>query len=294
MFRPLFRRRFLLAALMLAPAPACDGGDGKAVGSAVFGDTQTATDAGAGATGATGQGASAELEPDAGSDASGEGMGSSIDTEAASWEAPDAGGDGQSDPEALDASFDANDANDAKNANAPPSPDAASPAGSVEGGQLEGITAAHNAVRARTGAEPPLPELTWSPEIAALAQQWADELADNCGTIAHSGRTGYGENIAAAIGSPSLMPAEPEKIVEGWASEIACYDYGPFMLGDACDMECAEGLNTNGCGHYTQLIWRKTLEVGCAVSTCSLESAEMEIWVCNYSPQGNFVGQTPY
>ena len=45
-----------------------------------------------------------------------------------------------------------------------------------------------------------------------------------------------------------------------------------------------------GSGHYTQIVWRSTVEVGCAVARSGLH----EVWVCRYSPPGNVVGQRPY
>jgi pathogenesis-related protein 1 len=44
------------------------------------------------------------------------------------------------------------------------------------------------------------------------------------------------------------------------------------------------------CGHYTQIVWRDTTSVGCAAQSCP----QGEIWVCDYSPPGNYVGQHPY
>ncbi len=44
------------------------------------------------------------------------------------------------------------------------------------------------------------------------------------------------------------------------------------------------------CGHYTQIVWRGTTTLGCAVARSSFR----EVWVCEYSPAGNIVGQRPY
>jgi len=44
------------------------------------------------------------------------------------------------------------------------------------------------------------------------------------------------------------------------------------------------------CGHYTQIVWRDTKQVGCGVA----RDNRREIWVCNYDPPGNWVGHRPY
>ena len=50
---------------------------------------------------------------------------------------------------------------------------------------------------------------------------------------------------------------------------------------------CASGAV---CGHYTQVVWKNTKLVGCGIASCG----NSEIWVCNYSPPGNYVGERPY
>jgi len=47
--------------------------------------------------------------------------------------------------------------------------------------------------------------------------------------------------------------------------------------------------NWSDVGHYTQVIWKNTTEVGCGVA----RSNQGEIWVCNYNPPGNYQGQNP-
>jgi hypothetical protein len=39
-------------------------------------------------------------------------------------------------------------------------------------------------------------------------------------------------------------------------------------------------------GHFTQVVWRETTQMGCATATCR----GMDIWVCEYDPPGNVQG----
>ena len=71
---------------------------------------------------------------------------------------------------------------------------------------------------------------------------------------------------------------------ELWVSERDCYTYGTFMRGDDCSGSCS------GCGHYTQVVWERSRRLGCGVATCGGSS----VWVCNYDPPGNVLGQAPY
>ncbi len=158
---------------------------------------------------------------------------------------------------------------------------------------MAGMTDAHNLVRAEVDTDEPLPELSWSPELAEYAQEWADYLAEDC-SPRHRDTSDYGENIATFGAAPNWPDMTPEDAVRGWAEEINCWEYGQFMRTDSCDMQCTAALNASGCGHYTQLVWRETTEVGCGMSRCSQGQFNTEIWVCNYGPAGNWVGQFPY
>jgi pathogenesis-related protein 1 len=176
-------------------------------------------------------------------------------------------------------------------------------AGSGETGRLVGITAAHNAVRAMVSKQPPLPPLTWSPTIAAYAQEWATEQASNPSTCAQPvhrsmtdlGIKGYGENLAAFFGQGQVANVSTEQqAVDGWASEVACWTYGTIEGTEKCDMTCTTNLYSDGCGHYTQIVWRQSLELGCGVATCKSGQDTVDIWICNYSPPGNVRGMAPY
>jgi hypothetical protein len=43
-------------------------------------------------------------------------------------------------------------------------------------------------------------------------------------------------------------------------------------------------------GHYTQMIWRGTTRIGCALAS----SRRWDVLVCRYGPPGNFIGEMPY
>jgi pathogenesis-related protein 1 len=170
--------------------------------------------------------------------------------------------------------------------------------GDAETGRLVGITAAHNAVRASVQTSPPLSPVTWNPTIAAYAQQWADELATtSCGSPHHRSssdlrQVGYGENLAAFSSTGAGSTAQ--EAVDGWSSEVSCYTLGTVAGTEQCDVGCYTRLNSDGCGHYTQIVWRGTTEIGCGVASCKQGAFTTDIWICNYKPPGNIVGQTPY
>jgi pathogenesis-related protein 1 len=180
-----------------------------------------------------------------------------------------------------------------------------------ETGREVGMTAAHNAVRAMVQTTPALPELVWSTTLAEYAQQWATQLASSASTCAapvHRTEAeleakGYGENLAAFEGgsfggiggmTSSAPVSTAQQAVNGWAGEVACWTYGKFMSTDKCDMTCTTNMHSDGCGHYTQIVWRKTMQLGCGVATCMNGKATEDIWICNYAPAGNIVGQLPY
>lgn len=141
---------------------------------------------------------------------------------------------------------------------------------------MKGITDRHNHWRNKVGVKP----LTWSKELEDFAQKWANELARRGCDMEHRPNGGpwdgskYGENIYWSDG----MKNNGDNVVDEWASEIQYFD---TKTG-----KCKGGV----CGHYTQVVWSNTTQVGCGMAKCGSQ----EIWVCNYSPPGNYIGQKPY
>jgi hypothetical protein len=165
-----------------------------------------------------------------------------------------------------------------------------------ESGVFEGTVAAHNQARAEVDVTPPLPEMVWSDELAVVAQDWADTLVDseNCGTIFHRPNNSYGENIALTGGFGASDPFTGPEAVAMWVAEIECYTYGTIAQTEQCEPSCIAAQNSNGCGHYTQVVWEDTTAVGCGYGTCSDGGTTIEVIVCNYDPPGNYIGETPY
>ena len=140
-----------------------------------------------------------------------------------------------------------------------------------------------NAVRAAltrpanyTGTWAPLPEASWSDTVATSAHAWADHLAtdSNCGLVHESQRT-YGENLAMGTN------LGPQEAVDMWASEQSLYTWSPTYS--------SADFNT-GSGHYTQLVWRRSTQVGCGSATCG----RVVVISCRFSPPGNYIGQAVY
>jgi pathogenesis-related protein 1 len=127
---------------------------------------------------------------------------------------------------------------------------------------------AHNSVRASQG----VPPLRWSDELAEYAQKWANALIAS-GKFAHHGNSPYGENLFEISGGS----ATAQDVVLAWAAESKSYNY----RNNTC---------SGRCGHYTQLVWRDTKMVGCGMA----RDSRREVWVCDYEPHGNIVGERPY
>jgi pathogenesis-related protein 1 len=125
---------------------------------------------------------------------------------------------------------------------------------------------AHNKVRASHCA----PALTWSTELAAVAQKWANTLKSKGCVFGHSPQQKFGENLAA--GTSGAL--DPESTVGMWYDEIKLYKFpaGGFSMQT---------------GHFTQVVWTTTKQVGCGQVTCGGN----DIYVCNYDPPGNWEGQ---
>jgi hypothetical protein len=136
------------------------------------------------------------------------------------------------------------------------------------------LLAAHNAERQRLGIGP----LVWSAKLAHHARTWSQSLAV-ADMIEHS--------VSAADGS------EGENLWFGARDAYTVKEMVGFFIGEGRKFKrgvfpkvSATG-RWEDVGHYTQLIWQDTREVGCALTS----NPRRDVLVCRYWPMGNIVGQ---
>jgi len=157
----------------------------------------------------------------------------------------------------------------------------------------------HNEKRAKiangeeTGALISLPtgsnmrQLTWNEDLAKVAQQWADQCIfehDQMDQRAISDDLTVGQNIYIDF-SPKLDESTVpiENAIEGWYNEVKDYN-GPV---DAY-------VFTHATGHFTQLVWAETSEVGCGYTIWKEDDKWSRMIVCNYADAGNWEGEPMY
>jgi Cysteine-rich secretory protein family. len=57
------------------------------------------------------------------------------------------------------------------------------------------------------------------------------------------------------------------------------------------DFDNVDRSGNNGSGHFTQLVWKESTEVGCGKGYQARDGLQFEYVVCQYSPAGNFMGK---
>jgi hypothetical protein len=136
----------------------------------------------------------------------------------------------------------------------------------------------------------------WSDSLAAGAQAWAEYQARTGdwrhATDAEKGGS-YGESLSKENGYwfGTAIPQgsfSTESLLEGWVSEKTQYNGEPV-----------DSTNYLRFGHYTQMVWRGTTQIGCATAITQEgvppgAVGETVYLVCRYSPAGNQFGQAAY
>ncbi|KAG6850820.1 hypothetical protein H0H93_008123 [Arthromyces matolae] len=158
---------------------------------------------------------------------------------------------------------------------------------STSSSDINTYLSSHNTVRAQHGAS----RLTWNNQLASKAQSWAN----NC-VFQHSGGSlgDFGENLAAGTGSYYDI----QIAVKSWTDEVCEYLraglYPAFIQRPLAKYDPSNPVPS----HFTQVVWKGTSEVGCAVQLCDgiFDAAygKAKFYVCEYSQQGNIIGEFAY
>ena len=134
----------------------------------------------------------------------------------------------------------------------------------------------HNALRTKHKAG----SLTKLAAIATMAKKTTDACA-KLGTLKHT-RDYYnsqpvGQNLYMSTGAPSAA-----SVLKGWYyEEEPHYNYD---TGKSKDGEVT--------GHFTQVVWKSSKQIGCAYSIGKYQSFNGAYYVCcNYFPAGNYQNQ---
>jgi hypothetical protein len=140
---------------------------------------------------------------------------------------------------------------------------------------IDSILQRHNNYRAALHVAP----LSWSATLAADALAWARHLAQiDQGQHDGSIRGREGENLWwGTTGAFSYG-----EMVGFWGGEQKDFVYGVFP-------DC-KARRSAVVGHYTQMIWKNTTTVGCAL----VGNGKTDYLVCRYASAGNVEGEKPY
>ncbi|KAL5285149.1 crispld1 family protein [Megaselia abdita] len=125
-------------------------------------------------------------------------------------------------------------------------------------------------------------EIVWDDELAAKAQEWANNCQFRHDPKRTINRFTMGQNLAIIWSTAPLADDDgdfPSRI-QAWFNEVRKYSFGdpwaPYT------------------GHYSQLVWGDTDLVGCGFAYYKDKSKYNKLYVCNYGPGGNVVGEKPY
>ncbi|MDE2041615.1 MAG: SCP-like extracellular [Alphaproteobacteria bacterium] len=120
-----------------------------------------------------------------------------------------------------------------------------------------------------------VPALSWSEALTQDAQNWANQLAKS-GSFDHAANNDDGENLWTGWGGTFSQ----DSYFKSWLGERTAFINGVFP-------NISRSGNWADAGHYSQLIWRDTKELGCAAAYVGNRT----VIVCRYRPAGNVEGE---
>lgn len=106
-------------------------------------------------------------------------------------------------------------------------------------------------------------DLRWNPEIADIAQKYANE----CRFFRES-QDWYGENVAHSKNLDLI------RTMDGWYMQFLQFPYGSENGSETTE-------------EFSQMVWRLTTDIGCGIAVCNGE----RLLKCFYATKGNIKGQ---
>lgn len=143
----------------------------------------------------------------------------------------------------------------------------------------EAMLDAHNGERAIFGHA----ALVWDDALAADAARYAAEMAQT-GVYHHSKKS------SRAIPSGENLWMGPRRLYSYRVMAQAFLDEKKMFIPTAKLPDFSTSGYWQEVAHYTQMIWRGTQKVGCAVG----DGRDYEYLVCRYFPAGNAYGKGPF
>ncbi|GIY91259.1 spider silk-constituting element SpiCE-CMa2 [Caerostris darwini] len=140
-------------------------------------------------------------------------------------------------------------------------------------------------------------EMEWDPELAAVAQQYANrcKYAHDPGNCRRVMNFGVGQNIAIQrlTGGHTIPQADWKFAVDDWFSEIRYFN--PNMI---CNFQPPTS-HSEEYRHFSQLSWAKSFRVGCGYvlykeGNVFKDETYTRLYICNYGPAGNVYGACVY
>ncbi|CAN0349960.1 unnamed protein product [Lampetra planeri] len=115
-------------------------------------------------------------------------------------------------------------------------------------------------------------QMVWNQEAANNSAVWAKSCSFSHSPNANrkTSEWGCGENLFM-----SSNPRSWDEVVHSWYDEVTTpgFQYGTGAVGPGA------------VGHYTQLVWYSSFQIGCSVNFCA--TAKKYFYVCHYCPAGN-------
>ncbi|XP_019772948.1 venom allergen 5 2 isoform X2 [Dendroctonus ponderosae] len=139
--------------------------------------------------------------------------------------------------------------------------------------------------------------MNYNRELEFLAQCWANACNGNPLVHDRCRRTAQYVHVGQNLGYINSTDPKINKIkaikdlILLWYDEVALFDSSWINDTQIRSPDLVVG-------HYTQLVWANSMEIGCAISYYT-HTVQNRIWhqlilVCNYGPGGNYLGNPVY